>query len=141
MSVREASQVGQRSELLAQLFLQDLSPEILSRPTEDVGFDFLVGFRNSAGGLNMFGIQVKGTERQLTGSFPLDRRTFLRLAESNVPACLLVADVKRNRLFYSWVSRGANPISHGAAQVSVPVTEINDKTKADLRRQMLKEVA
>ena len=122
------SQIGQRSELLAQLFLQDLKPEILSRPSEDVGFDFLVGFRNSAGGLNMFGIEVKGTERPPAGSFPLDKRTFLRLAESNLPACLLV-------------DRGAPPINRMATQVSVPVTEINDKTKVELRRQMLKEAA
>jgi hypothetical protein len=135
------SQIGQRSELLAQLFLQDLKPEILSRPSEDVGFDFLVGFRNSAGGLNMFGIEVKGTERPPAGSFPLDKRTFLRLAESNLPACLLVADVKQNRLFYSWIDRGAPPINRMATQVSVPVTEINDKTKVELRRQMLKEAA
>ncbi|MGB9030987.1 MAG: DUF4365 domain-containing protein [Acidobacteriaceae bacterium] len=133
------SQIGQRSELLAQLFLQDLKPEILSRPSEDVGFDFLVGFKNSAGGLNMFGIEVKGTEHPPAGFFPLDRRTFLRLAESNVPACLLVADVKQNRLFYSWIGRVAPPVSR--RQVSVPVTEINDKTKADLRRQMLQEAA
>ena len=52
-----------------------------------------------------------------------------------------VADVKQNRLFYSWIDRGAPPINRMATQVSVPVTEINDKTKVELRRQMLKEAA
>jgi len=141
MRLREISPVGRRSELLAELFLQDLKPEILSRPTEDVGFDFLVGFRNSAGGMNMFGVEVKGTDRPLADSFPLERRTFLRLAESNLPAFLLVANVKQNRLFYSWIGRDAASISRGPNVVRVPVTEINDKTKAELRKRMLRDAA
>lgn len=141
MKTGEISQIGHRGELLAELFLQDLGPDILSRPTEDIGFDFLVGFRNAAGGLNMFGIEVKATERTPADSFPLNRATYRRLAESNLPACLLVADVKHNRLFYSWIDQGTPLHRQGSSQVSVPVTEVDGAARAAIRRRMLAEAA
>jgi len=53
--------IGRRSELMAELFLQELNPKFLARPTEDFGFDFLVTFKNPKGGLNTYGVEVKGT--------------------------------------------------------------------------------
>ncbi len=55
--------VERRGELLAELFLQDLNPEFVARATGDVGYDFLVGFRNSRGGVNNISGVVKTTER------------------------------------------------------------------------------
>ncbi|MGB8259750.1 MAG: DUF4365 domain-containing protein [Terracidiphilus sp.] len=133
----QASTVGRRSELLAQLFLQDLQPKFLTKPTLDLGFDFLVGFNNTEGGVNTFAVEVKGTERSIESFFPVEKRLIRRLANSNVPGFLLAVDVKRNRLFYAWPERDDAELYHGQGRVSLPVTEINERTTPALRKRLL----
>src|SRR5690349_13427533 len=100
----QADFVERRAELMAELFLQDLHPQFLSRPTAgDLGYDLLVGFANPQGGTNTFAVEVKSTEREPPGKFPLSRREFNRLAHSNLPGLLIVADVKQNQLYYAWL--------------------------------------
>jgi hypothetical protein len=129
--------VGRRSELIAELFLQELGPKFLSRPSQDLGFDFLVGFKNPEGGLNTFAVEVKGTERSISSSFPIDKRSYRRLVSSNVPGFLLAVDVKQNKLFYAWPKRGNDNLYSGTGTIQVPVTEINDKTKVELRSRLI----
>jgi hypothetical protein len=128
--------VTRRSELLAELFLQDLKPTFLSRPTSDIGLDFLIGFNNSKGGINTFGVEVKGTQQPISSSFALDERSYRRLANSNVPVCLLVVDAKQNRLFYAWPQRDNGSSRSGASKVNVPVTEIDEKTRTEFLNKM-----
>ena len=44
--------ISRRGELLAELFLQDLHPSFVAKPTADFGYDFFVGFPNTHGGIN-----------------------------------------------------------------------------------------
>lgn len=130
-----AERAGRRAELLAEVFFQELEPEFIARPpTPRVGYDLLVGFRNGKSGINTFAVEVKPTERPVGPRFPLPRRTFERLAHSNVPGILLVVDVKRNRLYYAWLR--ANSAVREAAAVSVPIVELTDATKPALRRRL-----
>ncbi len=122
---------------MAELFLQELEPKFLARPTLDLGFDFLVGFGNPEGGVNTFAVEVKGTERAISSSFPLDKRSYRRLANSNVPGFLLAVDVKQNKLFYAWPERSDAVLDSGAGRISVPVTEINETTRTALRKRLL----
>jgi hypothetical protein len=130
----DATYIGRRGELMAELFLQSLEPSFLSRPPNEVGLDFLVGFVNTGGGTNTFGIEVKSTDKELSTSYSLNRKTYKRLLSSNIPVCLLVADVKRNKLYYSWFD-GKSPRIGGTATVQVPITEIRDSTDPALRRR------
>jgi hypothetical protein len=49
-------------------------------------------------------VQVQATEQPVAAAVHADAEQYERLAYSNIPALLLVVDVKRNRLFYSWIS-------------------------------------
>src|SRR5688572_9816621 len=100
--------VERRGELLAELFLQELDPVFLSRPTSpaDLGYDFLVGFVNSEGGTNTFAVQVRATEGPVSSPYPVPRQSFDRLTRSNVPGLLLVVDAKQNQLHYAWLAPG-----------------------------------
>lgn len=124
--------VARRGELMAELFLEDFEPQLLARPTSDkLGYDLLAGFPNKEGGINTFAVQVKPTDRPPT-QVALSRRSFDRLAKSNIPGLLLVPDVKQNRMYYAWLDFEAGG---KGSTVAVPVTEANDETIATLRRQ------
>jgi uncharacterized protein (UPF0128 family) len=125
---------ARRGELLAELFLQELEPKFISRSTTaDWGYDLLVGFANKKGGINTFAVQVKATERPPGERFQIMRDTFDRFANSNIPGLLLVADVKQNHLYYAWLT-AKRPA--GTASISIALTEIDDKSKELLRRQV-----
>jgi hypothetical protein len=124
--------VARRAELMAELFLVDLGPQFLSRPTDDLGYDLLVGFLNTEGGINTFAVEVKSTERPLT-RFQLPRRSLERVVKSNIPGLLLVADVKQNRMYYAWLSDDGNGDDQS---VSIPLTEVTEATQAELQRQL-----
>lgn len=132
-----AAFLGRRGELLAEIFLQGLEPTFLNRPTHDVGYDFFVGFKNSEGGLNTYGVEVKATERAVSSSFVITTHTYRRLISSNFPGLLLVVQVKQNVLFYALPQSDCNVIS-GNKTVTVPVTEINEKTILSLRKRLTK---
>lgn len=129
--------VGRRSEVLAELFLQDLEPKFLARPTRDLGFDFLVGFQNPEGGVNTFAVEVKGTDHSISSSFSVDKRLVRRLANSNLPGLLLAVDVKQNKLFYAWPNRSNAALYSGTGKISLPVIEINEATKTEFRKRLL----
>lgn len=129
----KAEIMGRRGELLAELFLQDLGAEFVARPTADLGYDFFVGFNNSDGGLNVAAVEVKATERPVKSRFPIEKRVFRRLANSNIPVLLLVVDVKENQLFYALpddCTAGEDP---GGNTVSIPLTLVDETTKRELR--------
>jgi hypothetical protein len=89
---------------MAELFLEDLELAFVARTpvASDFGYDFFVGSPNSKGGINLTAVEVKATERVVSSYYVIDSRLFARLAYSNIPGLLLVADVKQNRLFYAW---------------------------------------
>jgi len=128
--------VARRGELLAELFLQDLKPEFVARTTGDVDYDFLVGFRNSRGGVNNIAVEVKATEHVVENRFPLSRRKYQRFAYSNIPVLFIVVDVKNNRVFYTWISSDDAVASPERKTVMIRLTEIDESTKEELRKQL-----
>ena len=126
--------VEHRGELMAELFLEDLKPHFVARPTTDLGYDLLATFKNNKGGLNMLGVVVKAIEHDPGQRFALKRHLHKFLSNSNIPGILLVIDVKHNRLFY-WRPDPAAGIPK-AASVSVPITEIDDHRKRNLRKSL-----
>jgi hypothetical protein len=119
---------------MAELFLQELEPQFLSRPTsKDVGYDLLAGFINKKGGINTFAVEVRSTQHAPGARFLLPRRTFERFAVSNIPGLLLVADVKATRMYYAWLTSKRD---NGTATVSIPLKEVNDATKKQLLKQL-----
>jgi hypothetical protein len=130
------SLVGRRAELMAELFLQDLEPTFLARPATDLGFDFFVGFSNLKGGINTTGVVVKATPQRVLSRSDVDSRSYRRLANSNIPGLFLVVDVKHNRLFYAWPASD-EPTRNGKHKtIALPVTEVNHKTKVQLRKRL-----
>jgi hypothetical protein len=127
--------VQRRGELMAELLLQDLGAQMISRAsTLDFGWDLLAGFSNKEGGVNTFAVQVKATERPVDGKVRLPKRTFESMSRSNIPGLLLLADVKQNQTFYAWLRM--KPISGAGNTVLVSVTELNDQTKRALIREL-----
>lgn len=111
-----------------------LGPEFLSRPTSGkIGYDLIVGFVNQRNGVNTFAIEVKATERPIGGRFQIVRQNFERLAYSNVPGLLFVADVKRNELSYAWLDKRE---SSASASVSVPLIKLDESSKNELVRRL-----
>jgi hypothetical protein len=130
---------ARRAELMAELFLQELDPVFVSRPTtEDLGYDLLVGFANEKAGTNTFSVQVSATEQELGSRFPIQRDVFNRMIHSNIPALLLVADVKRNRMYYAWLKSADAQAGVDRDVVSIPIFVIDPNTKKSLRKQLAK---
>ena len=125
--------LGRRGELLAELFLQELGAEFVARPTGDLGYDFFVGFNNPEGGVNIAAVEVKATDRPVQHRYPVQKRLFRRLANSNIPVLLLVANVKENRLFYALPGLCPPGVDLDGDTVSVPVTAVDETTRDELR--------
>ena len=125
--------VGRRGELLAELFLQELGPEFVARPAADLGYDFFVGFENADGGVNVAGVKVIATDRPVQSPYPVQQQLFRRLANSNIPVLLLVADVKENQLFYAFPGSDPPGGDPDAKTVAVVLTPVDDQTKSELR--------
>lgn len=128
--------IGRRGELIAELFLQELNPSFVAKPTSDFGYDFFVGFPNIHGGVNNYAVRVQATERPVGSRFPIDKNTCHLLAHSNIPALLVVVDVKQNRLFYAWLTPEISQGDDGAQKVGIPVMEVDDSAKEALRGEL-----
>lgn len=137
MSVTQshARLVARRGELLAELFLQDLDPVFVARPTPDLPFHYFVGFKNPHDGINLTAVEVKATERPSPEHFALPRRLYDRLANSNIPGLLLVIDVKHNRVSYAWPTPDA---ARGRTEktVTLRLTELDENAKRELRERL-----
>jgi hypothetical protein len=121
--------VQRRSELMAELFLQQLDPISFVRSTDDLGYDFLVTFKNRKGGTNTFGVEVKGMDSAVPSSLVVDKALYGRMTLSNIPGFFLVADVKRNKLFYGLPDR--------ADDRRIPLHEVDDERTRELRKQLV----
>jgi hypothetical protein len=119
---------------MAELFLEGLQPVSVARPPHDFGYDLLVAFKNSKGGINTFGVEVKATERPVRSRLMIDKRIYDRLANSTPPGLLLVADVKRNKLFFAWPSQAD---TRRSISVTLPLTQIDSKTRAELHKRLV----
>ncbi|MCP4700821.1 MAG: DUF4365 domain-containing protein [Gammaproteobacteria bacterium] len=132
----KAEIIERRGELIAELFLQDLNPSFVAKPTTDFGYDFFIGFPNANGGINNYAVEVKATERPVSSRFSVKTTLYERLAHSNIPALLIVVDVKQNRLFYAWLTHEGTK-KRCTHTTRIPVTEVDDAVKEKLRKQLV----
>jgi hypothetical protein len=132
----QAQFIGRRGELMAELFLQDIGASVVARPHADIGYDFVVGFPNASGGIDFGAIEVKSTEHPVADSFPLGVRWCKLLAHTNVPTLLLVADVKRNRMYYGEVWPKQLRKHRGSGTIQVQVMEVDDASKKRIRQHL-----
>jgi hypothetical protein len=128
--------MARRAELMVELFLQDLGAVLVSKPDADIGYDFVVGFPNASGGVNLGAIEVKATENPVVGSFPLGVRGYKLLAHANVPTSLLVVDVKRNRIYHGVAWPKALRKHSGSGTLHVPVKEVDDESKKEILKHL-----
>ena len=77
-------------------------------------------------------VEVEATERSPAGGrVRLDAGRYGRLAHSNIPGLLLVADAKHDALFFAWPPPG---LAAGAdRRVPVAVRPLDDAARAELR--------
>ena len=136
-TVSYTNQVGYRGELMVELWLQELDPVFVARPTNELPYDFFAGFRNNRGGINSVAVEVKASERPISGRFPVDRQVYTRWANSNIPVLLVVADVKQNRLYYAFPSPDEVGSATTSEKIQVRLTEIDDRTKEELRATLV----
>ncbi len=132
--------VERRGELIAELFLQDLNPSHITKPTPDLGYDYFVGFPNKFGGVNNIAVLLKATEEPIQSRFPIQSKLYKRLTHSNIPALLLVVDVKQNQVFYAWLTPEIIKENRDTQTILVPVTEVNDFVKDELCKQLAGEL-
>ena len=133
----QAYMIGRRGELIAELFLQDLNPSFVAKPTSDFGYDFYLGFQNANGGINNYAVQVKATSRPVPSRFPINTKLYKLLTHSNIPALLIVVDVKQNKLFYAWLTPGLTEDGQETqTTIRIPVTEVNESVKEELRKKL-----
>jgi hypothetical protein len=133
----EAEALGHRAELLVELFLTELNPMFVARPPyPNLGFDFFVGFRNERGGVNISVIEVKATEKEVVNSFHVRRELYRMLVHSNLPVVLMVADVKRNRLYWG-APRPEEADARESTTVKVRVQALESAPDSDLRRFLM----
>ncbi len=126
--------IRRRGELFAELFLQELNPFFILSQQVDSSYDFLVGFPNPYGGINNYTVEVKSTECHVGSEYRLNAKQYEILANSNIPALLLVVDVKENKIFYSLVIPYAEKVK--SSTIAVPVIEITDAVKKELQQQL-----
>ncbi|WP_437905052.1 DUF4365 domain-containing protein [Sorangium sp. So ce327] len=128
--------VARRGELMAELFLQGLDPLFVGRNSVDLGFDFIVGFRNPRGGLNLVAVEAKATGRPVKSKFQISRHLHDILSKSNVPGLLLVVDVKTNRYYCAELTSRKEDEYKGKDTISVPVVELNEESRIALAKRL-----
>lgn len=126
--------LSHRAELMAQLFFEELNPTFMSQPTQDIGYDLLVGFQNKLGGINTFAVAVESTENLREKCFSVAEHKFLQIVRSNVPGILFVVDVKQNQIYYAWLSAAYESKSKA---ISIPLSELNAEAKKKLHEQFV----
>src|SRR5947209_6522600 len=95
------------AKLLVEGFLDELNPpHFVEAEGAGLGFDYVIAFRKPDQGLKYFAIEVKTTEEPLAGTFNFmtGRRFFDAARNSNMPTVIVVADTKRNEIYYGFAS-------------------------------------
>lgn len=136
--------IRQRGELLTELFLEDLNASFIAQPSSEefqkgVGYDLLVGFSNGSGGVNHYAVRFDTRESQPPLHYPLPKELYKGLAQlaySNIPALLLVIDVKHNHIFYAWITPDKLEEPQDSRTINILLTEVDDTVKKQLRDQL-----
>ncbi|MDN7600370.1 hypothetical protein [Burkholderia gladioli] len=127
------STLHRRGELLAEFFLQDLKPVFLlgtqNGNLPDFNADFLAGFRNARGGINVVAVEVKSTDKEVRKNFIVSGRSYDFLANSNTIGLLLVVNAKTNKIYYHFAD-GSSARLHSDVRISVQIASA--ETRANI---------
>lgn len=100
--------IARRGELLVEQFLLDLGAEYVSPlGAPDLGIDYIAFFLEDGRSPRAIGIEAKSTQQQTDGRYPVPSDLLRRFEDSNLPILFVVADVKRNEIFFEWVKKGS----------------------------------
>ena len=140
MSTTSVILVQRRATLLLEEFLLSLGAAYVSSFEGDpVGFDYLAFFTSGDGSTRVVAIELKATEREIGGRFPLPGQTVRRAAGMNVPALLVVVDVKRSEVFYTWARDALTTVEDN--ERSVPLRLAGPEENAALLREIFGSTA
>jgi hypothetical protein len=135
--------IARRGELLAEEFLLDLAPNYLA-PMQDtsIGIDYMAFFSRDDGSIVVIAIEVKATQQEVKGRYSFPSSQALRLLKLNIPALILVVDVKENGIHFNWI-RDAIPIEQQASLANTSSCRIilrasTPEERAKLRQEILK---
>jgi hypothetical protein len=135
---RKTWYVGDRGELLAQIFLEDLNPISVSHTEHNSLFDYTVTFAAPNGGLRLIAVEVKATERPIKDKYVFGADVVRRLSNINVPVLILVVDVKNNAIYYTWARTAAKLLPQNADTTTVHVAvKRADEHKEKLLQEIL----
>jgi hypothetical protein len=136
--------IANRGELLAEQFLLDLNPVSLFKvPIETAPIDFFITFRKLDGGMAMIGVEIKSTQTKVGESyhFHSTERQIRYQLKSNIPILFILADVKRNKMFFNWlnhVEKMDPPLFPSREQTfSIPLREATTEERQKLLEEIL----
>lgn len=103
MKETQARYVAKRAELLAEEFLLELGATYVgSLQDSDIGLDYVAFFPKGNETTKIIAVEVKSTEQSIKNRFPLKSKLLKRLINLNIPALLVVIDVKSNEIYFTW---------------------------------------
>jgi uncharacterized ParB-like nuclease family protein len=118
--------VGERAELLARLFLQDLGAAIWTTVQDEkkCPFDAIATFFTDDEKSRITAIEVKATEQPVGEAFHFQAllKSIRALQHSNVPVLFLVVDVKHNQVYYGWARDVRYDLVNGNGRQTVRCT-------------------
>ena len=95
--------VGERGELTAKQFLLELGAAFFGLEEIEYGLDFMAFYPKSDGSTLVFGVEVKATEKEVDGKYPLTSDNARHIINMNIPVLLIVANVKENIIHFNWI--------------------------------------
>lgn len=133
--------VARRGELLVQQFLLDLGASYVSPlPSPDLGLDYLAFFSRNDRLQRAIGVEAKATEREVAGRFLVTAALLRRFEDSNIPILLVIADVKRNEIYFTWLHDSPLLTPQGTGRrPSTYMLKVRQAT-ADEQRRLLDEI-
>jgi hypothetical protein len=135
---RKTWYIGERGELLAQIFLTDLNPINVNRSGENDLFDYMATFAAPNGMLRLIAVEVKATERPIKDKYAFKADLIRKLSSINIPVLILVVNVKSKAIYYTWAQTAAKllPRDADAATLQFPVKRA-DENKAELLQEIV----
>ena len=133
--------VTRRAELLAELFIQYLSPdEIMRCDSPHAGWDYQLRFDTGVQDYHELFVESKATKRRIykTYSFQMPAAAFHHLESDKDKVIFAVADVGKGELFYAWgTDLKIKPTSSGSYRCSGNVQPVNEQSVKELRKVIL----
>jgi hypothetical protein len=129
--------VEERGILLAGEFLLELGAISAAAPPVGIGFDYLAFFKSNDI-VTIIAVEVKTTERQIKIRYTVPYSVLHRLQRLNIPALIIVVDVKQNDIYFTWVKDAAASLSTTSGHtISINLRKSTAEEREKLRQEIL----